>query len=286
MEQQAAAGALFNRPPDNVEELELELLLEGIWRQYGADYRNYARASLRRRVWNMVRQESLGTISGVQNRVLHDKDAMGRLLRHLSVNVTTMFRDPPFFRSFREKVVPHLRTVPFVRVWCAGCSTGEEIYSLAILLHEEGLYERCRIYATDISAEVVERAKAGIFPAAQMQEYTQNYIAAGGTSAFSEYYTAQYEHAIFKQWLKKNVVYAQHNLALDGSFNEFNVVVCRNVMIYFDADLQGRAHDLVLQSLRRGGFFCMGRRESLRGCRTPAAYEALDDKERIFRRSR
>lgn len=280
----AHANAVAASPPPDVEELELDLLLQGIYRQYGADFRHYARSSLRRRVWNMIRQESVGTISGVQNLVLHDKEAMGRLLRHFSVNVTTMFRDPLFFRAFREKVVPHLRTVPFVRIWAAGCSTGEEVYSLAILLHEEKLYDRCRIYATDMSIELVERAKAGIFPAAQMQEYTQNYLAAGGTAAFSEYYAAQYEHAIFRQWLKRNIVFAQHNLAVDGSFNEFNVVVCRNVMIYFDSELQGRTHDLVLQSLRRGGFFCLGRRESLRGCKHPSLYEAVDEKERIFRR--
>jgi chemotaxis protein methyltransferase CheR len=276
--------AIAARAPDDVEELELELLLQGIWRLYGADFRNYARSSLRRRTWNMVREEGLGTLSGLQARVLHDRAAMDRLLRHLSVTVTTMFRDPPFFRSFREKVVPHLRSVPFARVWVAGCATGEEVYSLAILLHEEGLYERCRIYATDMNTESVERAKAGIFPVAQMQEFTQNYLAAGGSAAFSEYYTAQYEHAIFKQWLRKNVVFAQHNLAVDGSFNEFNVVLCRNVMIYFDGELQARVHELVRQSLRRGGFLCLGRRESLRGCRTPGAYQAVDERERIFRK--
>jgi chemotaxis protein methyltransferase CheR len=232
----------------------------------------------------MVRREELRSISELQGKVLHDPEAMQRLLQHLSVNVTTMFRDPPFFRSFREKVVPHLRAVPFVRIWAAGCSTGEEVYSLAILLHEENLFERCRIYATDMNTRVVEDAKTGIFPVSQMQEYTQNYIAAGGASAFSEYYTSQYERAIFKSWLRRNVVFAQHNLAVDGSFNEFNVIVCRNVMIYFDLELQARAHDLVLQSLRRGGFLCLGRRESLRGCRTPEVYETVDEKERIFRR--
>jgi chemotaxis protein methyltransferase CheR len=271
-------------PNDDVEEIELDLLLEGIYRQYGADFRKYARASLRRRMWNMIREEGLGTISGLQAKVLHDPEAMRRLLRHLSVSVTTMFRDPSFFRSFREKVVPHLRTVPFVRIWAAGCSTGEEVYSLAIVLHEEKLYERCRIYATDMNTEVVERAKSGIFPASQMQEYTQNYLAAGGRAPFSEYYTAQYERAIFKQWLRQNVVFAQHNLAVDGSFNEFNVVICRNVMIYFNTELQARVHELVLQSLRRGGFLCLGRRESLRGCPTPDVYETVDEKERIFRR--
>jgi chemotaxis protein methyltransferase CheR len=276
--------AIAIRPDDDVEELELELLLDGIHRRYGPDFRRYARASIRRRLWNMIRQENLGTISGLQEKVLHDPRAMQRLVRHLSVSVTTMFRDPPFFRSFRENVVPHLRSVPFVRIWAAGCSTGEEVYSLAILLHEAKLYERCRIYATDMNTEVVENARAGIFASKQMGEYAQNYAAAGGTAAFHEYYTAQYDDVIFKQWLRRNVVFAQHNLAVDGSFNEFNVVVCRNVMIYFDVELQARTHELVLQSLRRGGFFCLGRRESLRGCPAPEAYAAIDEKERIFRR--
>ncbi|HYX92252.1 MAG TPA: protein-glutamate O-methyltransferase CheR [Myxococcaceae bacterium] len=278
------SAAIAARLEEDVEEIELELLLEGIYRHYGADFREYSRASLRRRMWNMIREENLESISGLQAKVLHDPEAMQRLLRHLSVTVTTMFRDPSFFRAFRAKVVPHLRTAPFVRVWAAGCSTGEEVYSLAIVLHEENLYERARIYATDMSAEVVEQAKSGIFRAAQMQEYTHNYLAAGGTAPFSQYYTAQYERAIFKQWLKRNIVFAQHNLAVDRSFNEFHVVVCRNVMIYFNAELQARAHELVLQSLRRGGFLCLGRRESLRGCATPDTYEVMDDTERIFRR--
>ena len=276
--------AIAIRANEDVEELELELLLEAIHRRYGPDFRHYSRASLRRRVWNMIRQDRLGTISGLQARVLHDPQAMQRLIRHLSVITTTMFRDPTFFRSLRMNTVPHLRSVPFVRLWAAGCATGEEVYSLAILLHEAQLYERCRIYATDMNTEAVERAKNGIFPASQLQEYSQNYVASGGTADFQEYYTAQYEHVIFKQWLRRNVVFAQHNLAVDRSFNEFNLVVCRNVMIYFDVELQARTHELILQSLRRGGFLCLGRRESLRGCPEPDAYEVIDEKERIFRR--
>lgn len=279
-----SSEAIAFRAGDDVEELELDLLLEAIHRRYGSDFRHYARASLRRRVANMIRQEKLGTISGLQSKVLHDAEAMRRFVRHLSVNTTTMFRDPPFFRALRANVVPHLRSVPFVRIWAAGCSTGEEVYSLAILMHEAQLYERCRIYATDMNLEAVERAKSGIFAASQIQEYAQNYLAAGGSVDFREYYTAQYEHVIFRQWLRRNVVFAQHNLAVDGSFNEFNLVICRNVMIYFDLELQARTHQLVLQSLRRGGYLCLGRRESLRGCPSPEAYEVIDEKERIFRR--
>lgn len=266
------------------EAIELELLLEGIYRLYGADFRHYARASLRRRVWNQVKDEGVSSISQLQARVLHDSDAMERLLLQLSVNVTTMFRDPSFFLAFRKKVVPHLFAHPFVRIWHAGCSTGEEVYSLAILLQEEGLYERARIYATDMNPVVVEKAKAGIFAADQMQEFTQNYIRAGGKASFSDYYTAQYEHAIFKSSLKKNIVWAQHNLAQDGSFNEFNVVLCRNVMIYFDNELQARVHKLLHQSLRRFGVLALGRRETLQHTVIQEEYEPIDEVERIYRR--
>ncbi len=266
------------------ETIELDLLLEGIYRLYGSDFRQYARASLRRRVWNMLRDERLDSISALQTRVLHDREAMERLLLHLTVHVTTMFRDPSFFLAFRKKVVPHLFSHPFVRIWHAGCSTGEEVYSLAILLQEEGLYDRARIYATDMNPLVVEKAKSGIFPAGQMQEFTQNYIRAGGNSAFSDYYTAQYEHAIFKSSLKKNIVFAQHNLAQDGSFNEFNVVLCRNVMIYFDPELQTRVHRLFHQSLRRFGILALGRRETILHTAHEHDYDVVDERERIYRR--
>jgi chemotaxis protein methyltransferase CheR len=267
------------------EAIELELLLEGIYRLYGSDFRHYARASLRRRLWNMITEEGLHSVSALQAKVLHDAEAMERLLLHLTVHVTTMFRDPSFFVAFREKVVPLLFAHPFVRIWHAGCSTGEEVYSLAILLQEEGLYERARIYATDMNPIVIEKAKAGIFPLDQMQEFTHNYVRAGGKASFSDYYTAQYDHAIFKTSLKKNIVFAQHNLAQDNSFNEFNVILCRNVMIYFDPDLQNRVHDLLHASLRRFGILALGRRETIAHTSREKDYEQLDDRERIYRRN-
>jgi chemotaxis protein methyltransferase CheR len=200
------------------------------------------------------------------------------------VNTTTMFRDPSFFAAFREKVVPHLFSAPFVRIWHAGCSTGEEVYSLAILLTEAGLYERSRIYATDMNAAVVERAKAGIFPLEHMREYTSNYQRAGGKAAFSDYYTANYDHAIFKASLRKNIVFAQHNLVSDGTFNEFNVVLCRNVLIYFGTDLQARVHRLLHQSLRRFGILALGRGETLRHTIIENDYDEIDAQERLYRR--
>ncbi|WP_257453938.1 CheR family methyltransferase [Archangium lipolyticum] len=267
-----------------LEEIELDLLLEGIMRRYGLDFRGYARASLKRRVWNMVHAQKLETISALQAQVLHDSSKMELLLQHLSVNTTTMFRDPSFFAAFREKVVPHLFSAPFVRIWHAGCSTGEEVYSLAILLMEAGLYERSRIYATDMNASVVERAKSGIFPLEHMREYTANYLRAGGSAAFSDYYTANYDHAIFKAPLRKNIVFAQHNLVSDGTFNEFNVVLCRNVLIYFGTQLQERVHRLLHQSLRRFGILALGRGETLRHTVLENDYDEVDAQERLYRR--
>lgn len=267
-----------------LEDIELELLLEGILRRYGLDFRGYARASLKRRVWNMVHAQRLENISSLQAKVLHDSAVMDEMLQHLSVNTTTMFRDPSFFAAFREKIVPHLFSAPFVRIWHAGCSTGEEVYSLAILLMEAGLYERSRIYATDMNAAVVERAKSGIFPLEHMREYTANYLRAGGSAAFSDYYTANYDHAIFKAPLRKNIVFAQHNLVSDGTFNEFNVILCRNVLIYFGTQLQERVHKLLHQSLRRFGVLALGRGETLHHTVLENDYDEVDAQERLYRR--
>jgi chemotaxis protein methyltransferase CheR len=280
------ASEASSRPPgkDELEEIELSLLLEGVFRQYGFDFREYAPASLRRRVWRRALAEGVSTISALQDRVLHDPACMERLLLDLSINVTAMFRDPGFYSAFREKVVPMLRTYPFTRIWIAGCSTGEEVYSLAILLQEEGLYDRARIYATDINEAVLERARGGVFPLDKMREYTQNYINAGGSRAFSEYYLAKYDGAQFQRSLIENVVFAQHNLVSDRSFNEFNVIVCRNVMIYFDRTLQDRVHGLFYESLVTFGVLGLGRRESIRQSPYEDRYEELEPAEKLYRK--
>ena len=269
---------------DDVDEIELSLLLEGIYRRYGFDFREYAPASLRRRVWRRVHAEGLTTLSALQDRLLHDPACMERLLLDLSINVTAMFRDPTFYIAFRQKVVPILRTYPFTRIWTAGCSTGEEVYSLAILLHEAGVYERTRIYATDINETVLDRARRGVFPLDKMREYTQNYISAGGERAFSEYYVAKYDGAQFQRSLMENVVFAQHNLVSDRSFNEFNVVVCRNVMIYFDRALQDRVHRLFYDSLVTFGVLALGAKESIRFSHYEDRYEELDAAERLYKK--
>jgi len=270
----------------DLEALEIELLLEGIFRRYGFDFREYAPASLRRRLRRRMDGERVRTVSALQARVLHDPVVMERLLLDLSVNVTAMFRDPSFFLAFRSKVVPLLRTYPYTRVWVAGCSTGEEVYSLAILLAEEGLSERTRIYATDINQVVLDRARLGVFPLEKMREYTQNYIRSGGTRAFSEYYVARYDGALFARALVDNVVWAQHNLASDAGFNEFNVVSCRNVMIYFDKPLQEHVHTLFYESLAVFGVLALGQKESIRFSPHESAFEELDESEKLFRKVR
>jgi len=267
-----------------LERIEVELLLEAVQRHYGFDFRSYAYSSLRRRVWKRIEAEGLSTVSGLQERVLHDAEVMERLLDDLSVTVTAMFRDPGFYVAFRAEVVPLLRTYPFIRIWHAGCSTGEEVYSMAILLEEEGLYDRARVYATDMNESALRRARDGIFPLERMQEYTENYIRAGGTRSFSEYYTAGYSGALFDASLRRNVVFAQHNLVTDRSFSEFNVVLCRNVLIYFDKALQSRVHGLFYDSLTKFGVLALGSKESLRFSRYEGCYEPLVASEKIYRK--
>jgi chemotaxis protein methyltransferase CheR len=268
----------------DLETLELRLLLEGVFRHYGFDFREYAPASLKRRVWRRVHAEGERTIAGLLARLLHEPDVMERLLLDLSINVTSMFRDPSFYAAFREKVVPMLRTYPFTRIWIAGCSTGEEVYSLAILLSEESVYDRCRIYATDINETVIARARDGVFPLDKMKEYTENYIRAGGRTSFSDYYLAKYEGALFDRALSENVVWAPHNLVQDGAFNTFNVILCRNVMIYFDRPLQNRVHRLFYESLERFGILALGHKESIRFTGFEDRYEEIDAREKLYRR--
>ena len=270
----------------DLEALEVELLLEGIHRRYGFDFREYAPASLRRRLQRRMDGEGVTTVSALQERLLHDPAVMERLLLDLSINITAMFRDPGFFASFREKVVPLLRTYPFTRIWVAGCSSGEEVYSLAIVLAEEGLSERVRIYATDINEAVVERARLGVFPLDKMKEYTQNYIRSGGTHAFSEYYVARYDGAQFSRALVENVVFAQHNLASDAVFNEFNVITCRNVMIYFDKPLQDHVHRLFHDSLAMFGILALGQKETIKFSPHETSYDGLDEAEKLYRKVR
>jgi chemotaxis protein methyltransferase CheR len=269
---------------DTVEALEVDLLLEAVFRHHGYDFREYARTSIRRRIAALMQREGLTTVSALQDRVLHEPGMWERLLQGISVSVSSMFRDPHFFLAFRRHLVPVLRTYPFIRIWQAGCSLGEEAYSLAILLQEEGLYDRSLIYATDINEATLRQAREGIFAADQIQKFTHNYVLAGGSRSFSEYYTARYEFALMRPSLQQNIVFSQHNLVSDGAFNEFNVILCRNVMIYFNRALQERTHALFHGSLSMFGTLGLGSRESLRFLPQERLYQPLLPNEKLYRK--
>lgn len=268
---------------DELEQIEIELLLDGVHRLYGYDFRNYALPSLKRRIWHHVHAENVLSISALQEKVLHDRACFERFVYSLSIPVTEMFRDPGLFLTFRQKVVPLLRTYPYIRIWHAGCSTGEEVYSMAILLHEEGLYDKARIYATDMNERSLQQAKEGVYDISRMKQYTKNYLEAGGTRAFSEYYTAKYNSVILQPYLRKNIIFAEHNLATDTSFNEFNVIFCRNVMIYFNDELRDHVHGLFHESLSRFGILVLGSKESIHFTKYSDCYESLDRVEKIYR---
>jgi chemotaxis protein methyltransferase CheR len=277
-------GASAPGSDPGLEAIEIELLLTGLVRRYGYDFRNYARASLTRRIRHALREEGLSSISSLQEKLLHDEAATLRFIEALSVHTTGMFRDPEVYRSLRTQVIPLLKTYPFVRIWHAGCSTGEEVYSLAILLQEAGIYQRCRIYATDISDAVLKRAQEGIFPLRNMRDYTLAYQRAGGENDFSSYYAADHAHAIFRQPLRRQLVFSQHSLVCDAAFNEFHLIVCRNVLLYFDQSLRQRALDLFYNSLVSFGMLALGKKESLRYTQHEPLYQELGANLRVYRR--
>ena len=279
-------GELTEQQNDEIENLEVKLLLEAVFQHYGFDFRQYAPASLKRRIRHCVREEKLNSISALQEKLLYNVAYMERFLLALSINVTALFRDAGFYRVFREKIVPRLRTYPFIRIWHAGCASGEEVYSLAILLQEEGLYDRVRLYATDMNEVILTRARDGIYPMDRMKVYERNYIKAGGKAVLSDYYTAQYGRAIFHSSLKKNIVWSQHNLVTDGSFNEFHVILCRNVLIYFNQTLQTRVHKLLYDSLITFGMLGLGQMESIRFSPCEANFETLDNAEKWYTKVR
>jgi len=276
--------ASLNRAGADPATLQAHDLLEAIHRRYGIDFRAYALSSVKRRLQKQIDLEDLPSLAALQEQVLADPAAMARLLATLTIHVTAMFRDPGFYIALRNEVLPLLRTYPFSRIWVAGCSTGEEVYSLAILLEEEGLYDRCRIYATDLSDEVLNKARTGIFPLSPMQEYTRNYQQAGGSRSFAEYYIADSDFAIFRSALRRNIVFAPHNLVSDTSFNEFHVILCRNVMIYFNRSLQERVHCLFHESLLTFGYLGLGRSENIRFTVHEKDYEEVAAKERLYRK--
>jgi len=269
---------------NGLEDLELELLSEGIYRQYGFDFRQYAHESFRRRTHNLMELEKVPTVTALLEKILHNQPVMERFLLNMSVSVTSMFRDPQMYLAFREKIVPILGTYPSIRVWHAGCATGEEVYSMAMLLQEESLLEKAKIYATDINEVAIKAAKTGIFPLNSMKEYTSNYMRSGGQNSFSQYYSAKYDNAIFSSRLRSRMVFSKHNLATDSSFNEFNVIFCRNVMIYFNKALQEHVHELLYKSLCRFGIIVLGASESLLNSPVAKSYNVLDEENGIYQR--
>mgnify|MGYP003700558395 FL=1 len=267
-----------------VEDIEIRLLLEAIYQLYGYDFRSYSPASMRRRIMHRLTMSGFSTVLEMTDRVLRDRQFFVVLLNDLTVNVTEMFRDPEFYKAFREEVVPVLKTFPFIKIWHAGCSTGEEIYSMAILLEEEGLYERAMLYATDIDKNVLAAAKKGIYPIHAFKQYTDNYRRAGGRQSLSDYATARYDSVIMEQRLKRNIVFADHDLATDQVFGEMHVILCRNVLIYFDRPLQQRVFKLFGESLDMGGFLCLGTKESLRFSGNEESFDVVNRSLRIFRK--
>ena len=289
LERDADAGPdslILSASNDEIENIEIAGLLEAVFQRYGFDFRQYAQASLRRRIRQCVKAENVSSVSALQEKLLYQSACMERFLLVLSINVTALFRDAGFYRAFREKVLPRLRTYPFIRIWHAGCSSGEEVYSLAILLQEEGLYDRVRLYATDMNEVILARARDGIYPLERMRTYAQNYLAAGGKRVLADYYITQYGRAIFNSSLKKNIVWSQHNLVTDGSFNEFHVILCRNVLIYFDQTLQARVHQLLYDSLINFGMLGLGQMESIHFSPYESCYETRDSSEKWYSKVR
>ncbi|MDM0019689.1 CheR family methyltransferase [Variovorax saccharolyticus] len=270
--------------PPSATEIELRLLMEAIYLKYSYDFRDYTGASQKRRVQYALGQLGLASISALQERVLRDPALFAQLLQYLTIPVSEMFRDPAYFLALRQQVVPMLHTYPSLTVWVAGCSTGEEVFSLAILLREEGLLERTRIYATDINPASLEKARQGIFPLESVRGYTANYQRAGGRRAFSDYYTAAYEAARFDPSLCADVIFADHSLATDSVFAETHLVSCRNVLIYFNRQLQDRALGLFHESLCHRGFLGLGAKESIDFSGYAERFEVLSRAERVYRK--
>lgn len=266
------------------ETLELKLLTTAIFEVYGLDFREYAKASLRRRINSFIITHDFETITHLTARLIHNKDLLQPLVNAISVTTSEMFRDPEVFLYIRNTIIPYLKTFPHIRIWHAGCANGEEVYSLAILLKEEGLYDRCSIYATDMNQEALKNVKSGIFPIKKMKEYSVNYQKSGGKFSLSEYYHAKYDSVIFNKNLMKNVTFSTHNLAIDSVFMETQFILCRNAMIYFDENLQNRVITLFRDSLINGGVLCIGNKESIGSSSVSGDFSELNDDFKIYQK--
>lgn len=268
----------------DLEKIEIDLFLEAIFKCYGYDFRHYARASIKRRIKKLMKSNGYDRISDLTADILHDQTVFENVVYDFSITVTEMFRDPPFYKNLREKVIPYLRTYPFIKIWHAGCATGEEVYSLAILLKEEGIYNKATIFATDFNEHALDVARQGIYSLKDAQTYTANYQKSGGKESFSDYYHAKYKSAIINKSLSKNVMFANHNLVTDSVFGEMHLILCRNVLIYFDRNLQDRALNLFNESLIYNGFLALGSKESISFSSIEKDFKSIDKKYKIFQK--
>lgn len=268
-----------------LEELEIDLLLTAIEGRYGYNFHNYARASLKRRIKHCMNGASIATITDMLSRIVHDEVFFDSFLSDMSITVTEMFRDASFYLAVREQVIPLLKTYPFIKIWHAGCATGEEVYSMAIILKEAGIYDRCQIYATDYNKRSLAIAEEGIYKAKLIKDFTHNYHESGGDEPFSDYYSAHYESAKMDKKLKENITFAHHNMVSDGVFGEMNMVVCRNVMIYFDKTLQEHVLNLFLDSLCHGGLLCLGSKETVEYSDVADQFSMVSKTEKIYKKS-
>jgi chemotaxis protein methyltransferase CheR len=281
-----SAALPLDGPGSEVEEIEIRLLLEGIHLWYGYDFREYALNPIRRGILASMARERVGTVSAFQDRLLHDAGSMQRFLNTVGVNVTSMFRDPELMRAVRQEIVPVLRTYPSSRVWIVGCATGEEVYGFAVLLEEEGVLDRCSVYATDLNEDVLAVARRGAYPVDRVRRYEEAYQVSGGPGSLADHYEVVGRTARFNRSLMTAITWARHNLVSDSSFNDFHLIVCANVLIYFRESLQERAHRLLYDSLVRGGYLALGKRESLLHCLDRDHYEQVRDGVSLFRKLR
>jgi len=277
------AGA-YNESNTDLLNIELHLLLEAIFLRYGYDFRNYSKAHIKRRILHRLGASQLSTVTELQDKILRDREFFGELLNDLSINVTEMFRDPDFYLSLRENIIPKLQTYAYFKAWHAGCATGEEVYSLAILFQEEGLLGRCQVYATDFNRKVLETAKEGVYQKLDMEQYERNYQLSGGTKKLSDYYKSMYGSVMFKRELSNRIVFADHNLVTDSVFADVNLIMCRNVLIYFEKELQEKVLGLFYESLVPSGILCLGTKESLKFSRFEQLFDVIDEKQKIYKK--
>lgn len=268
-----------------IEKIEIELLLEAIYKRYGYDFREYAKATLERRTRIYVKRLGLNNISEIIPKLLRDEDSFEKLIKEYSITVTELFRDPSSYKEIISKVIPVLKTYPFIKIWHAGCATGEEVYSLAILLKEEGMYDKATIYATDFNDEALAAAKEGIYSIENMKQFTANYAASGGKDSLSKYYIAHNNSVKFDKSLIKNVTFANHNLVTDRIFGEMHLIMCKNVLIYFNKELQEKVLNLFNESLIHGGFLCLGDKESIQFTNLQDKYEIISKKAKIYKKN-